>query len=211
MAQTPEGILGAIQGSVGTVTGASWKNVKYIRIRSRKRKGESSADQIDVQLRFSLVQNFLHTMAGLLKLTWGKYAENMTEFNAAFSYNFHNAITGKSPDYVIDFKKALVSRGELPNANGPQATVTGTDVYFTWKDNTGTGTAAATDKAVLVVFCPNLNLTIFSTNVGTRADGSAQIDAVNFQGETVETWVAFLSANGEEASPSLFTGELVIS
>ncbi len=211
MAQIESGILGPVEGSVGTVTGARWKGIHYIRIRSQKRRGESSAKQVDVQLRFSLIQNFLQTMAGLIKLTFKKYAVDMTQFNAAFSYNFHNAITGKSPDYVIEYKKALVSRGELPNANAPQATVTGSVVYFTWQDNSGTGTAAATDNAVLVVFCPNLNLTIYSTNVGTRADGAAQLDAVNFKGETVETWVAFLSADGEDASPSLYTGELQVA
>ena len=117
-------------------------------------------------------------------------------------------ITGTAPDYDIDFQKALVSRGELSNANAPQATVTGTVIYYTWQDNSGTGTAAATDKAVMVVFCRNLNLTIFSTNTGTRADGAAQIDVANFKGETVETWLAFISADTEEVSNSLYTGQL---
>lgn len=211
MAQTPSGILGSVDGSVGTVTGSRWKDIQYIRLRSRRRRGTSSVKQIDVQLRFSLIQNFLHTMSALLRLTFVKYAVNMTEFNAAFSYNFQNAITGTAPDYDIDFQKALVSRGELPNATAPQATVTGSVIYYTWQDNSGSGDAAGTDKAVLVVFCRNLNLTIFSTNNGTRADGAANINAANFAGQTVETWIAFLSANGENASNSLYTGQLTIA
>jgi hypothetical protein len=210
MAQTPSGILGTVDGSVGTVTGSRWKGIDYIRLRSRRRRSTSSVKQIDVQLRFSLIQNFLHTMADLLKLTFKKYAVKMTQFNAAFSYNFKNAITGTAPDYDIDFEKALVSRGELPNALAPQATVTGTIIYYTWQDNSGTGTAAATDVSVLVVFCRNLNVTQFSTNVGTRADGAAQIDVTNFKDQTVETWIAFLSADGESASNSFYTGQLTI-
>jgi len=210
MAQTPSGILGSVDGSVGTVTGSRWKGIDYIRLRSRRRRGTSSEKQIDVQLRFSLIQNFLHTMADLLKLTFKQYAVGMTQFNAAFSYNFKNAITGTAPDYDIDFTKALVSRGELPNATGPQATITGTVIYYTWQDNSGTGSAAGTDKAVLVVFCRNLNLTMFSTNAGTRADAAAQIDVANFKGNSVETWLAFLSADGESASNSLYTGQLTI-
>ncbi len=209
MAQTPSGILGSVDGSVGTVTGSRWKSIDYIRLRSRKRRGTSSAKQIDVQLRFSLIQNFLHTMGTLLKLTFKKYAVNMTEFNAAFSYNFKNAITGTAPDYDIDFQKALVSRGELPNANAPQATVTGTVIFYTWQDNSGMGTAAGTDIAIMVVFCRNLNLTIYNS-AGTRADGAAQIDVVNFKGETVETWLTFFSPDTEEVSNSLYTGELAV-
>jgi uncharacterized protein DUF6266 len=210
MAQTPSGILGPVEGTVGTVTGANWKGISYIRIRSGQRKGSSSVKQIDVQLRFSLIQNFLQTMAGLIKFTFKKYAVKMTELNAAFSYNFRNAITGTSPDYDIDFQKALVSRGELPNATGPQATVTGTVIYYTWQDNSGTGTAGATDIAIMVVFCRNLNLTIYNT-AGIRADGAAQIDVANFKAETVETWLAFFSVDTEEVSNSLYTGQLAIA
>jgi len=148
-------------------------------------------------------------MAGLIKFTFRKYAVEMTELNAAFSYNFRNAIIGTSPDYDIDFQKALVSRGELPNVNTPLATVTGTVIFYTWQDNSGTGTAAGTDIAIMVVFCRNLNLTIYSTT-GTRADGASQIDVANFKGETVETWLAFLSIDTQEVSNSVYTGQLAI-
>jgi hypothetical protein len=53
-----------------------------------------------------------------------------------------------------------VSRGDLPNASAPAATITGTTVHYTWTDNSGSGSALATDEAVLVVHCPALNLTI---------------------------------------------------
>ena len=134
----------------------------------------------------------------------------MTESNAAFSYNYQNALTGIAPDYDIDYKKALVSRGELPNANAAQASVTGTGIYFTWEDNSGTGTAKGTDHAVLVVYCKNLNQSIFAANKAIRQEASATIDAVNFKGETVQTWLSFLSQDGEEASDSIYTGELTL-
>ncbi len=135
----------------------------------------------------------------------------MSEFNAAFSYNFENAVTGKTPDYVIDYENALVSRGELPNATKPGCTVTGSELFFTWTDNSGVGSALPTDQAVLVAFCPNLNLTIFNTNAGVRSDASASLNVGSFSGETIETWIAFITKGGVEASDSLFTGELVVS
>lgn len=211
MGTISKGILGPVSGTVGTVVGGSWKGIHYLRSQASSKKHTSTVDQLDHQLRFSVVVNFLTTMVGLLQLTFKKYAVKMSEFNAALSYNYHNAITGTPPDYKIDFTKALVSRGELPNATAPAATVTGHIVYFTWTDNSGSGTATATDKAVLVVFCPNQNLAQYSTNSAQRSAGAASIDVTNFSGETVETWIAFLSEDGKEASNSIYTGELTIA
>jgi hypothetical protein len=105
----------------------------------------------------------------------------------------------------------MVSRGDLPNATAPAATVTGTTVHYTWTDNSGSGTAAATDQAVLVVYCDELKLTIFNTAAAARSAAAATIDVVNFAGQTVQTWIAFLSEDGKEASSSFFTGELTVS
>ena len=211
MARISKGILGPLSGTVGTVIGGSWKGIAYLRSQPSGKRSTSTADQIDHQLKFSLIINFVQTMTALVQLTFKKYAIKMSEFNAAFSYNFHNAITGLAPDYEIDFSKALTSRGDLPNATAPAVTATGNMLYFTWTDNSGAGDAAATDKAVLVVFCRNLNQTIFTTNIGVRSAGAATLNAASFAGQTVETWISFLSADEKEASNSFFTGQLILS
>lgn len=211
MGTISKGILGPVSGTVGTVIGGSWKGIAYLRSQPSKRKRNPTVDQLDHQLKFSVVVNFIQTMTDLLQLTFKKYAIKMSQYNAAFSYNYHNAITGASPDYAIDFTKALVSRGELPNATAPAATVTGKTVFFTWTDNSGAGSAAATDKAVLAVFCPNLNLAQYSTNSAERSAGAASIDVTGFSGQTIETWIAFLSEDGKEAANSIYTGELTVS
>ncbi len=208
MGRIRKGILGPVSGTVGTVIGSSWKSIAYLRSQPIGKKQTSTADQIDQQLKFSIVMNFVQTMTPLVQLTFKKYANKMSEFNAAFSYNFHNAIAGVSPDYEINFSKALVSRGDLPNATSPAATVTGNTIYFTWTDNSGQGKAAATDKAVVVAFCPNLNLTLFNAEAATRSAGAASLNLSNFAGQTVQTWIAFLSEDGLEAANSIFTGEL---
>ena len=208
MGRIQKGILGPVSGTVGTVIGGSWKGVTYLRSQPISKKHTPTADQLDHQLKFSVVLNFVHTMLGLVQLTFKKYAIKMSEFNAAFSYNYNNAVTGKTPDYEIDFSKALVSRGNLPNATAPAATLTNNTVFFTWTDNSGTGEAASKDKAVFAAFCPNLNLILFSTTAAVRADGAGVLDVTNFAGEAIQTWIAFLSENGLEASNSVYTGAL---
>jgi hypothetical protein len=210
MARLRQGILGPVSGSVGTIVGASWKDIDYIRSKSSRPKGDPTAAQLDNQYKFSAVINFVSTMTELLQQTFSKYAVGMSESNAAFSYNYANAITGTSPDYDIDYTNALVSRGDLANATGIAATVTNKTLHFTWTDNSGLGLAAPTDKAVLVAYCKNYNLTVYSIGAAVRSAMAAMLDVSNFTGFAVETWIAFLSEDGINASNSIYTGELTV-
>ncbi len=211
MGRFSKGMLGPVSGTVGPVVGSSWKNVAYMRSQPLVKKRTSTADQIDHQLRFSIVINFVNALTPIIQLTFKKYAVRMSQNNAAVSYNYNNAVTGKAPDYVIDYTKALVSRGDLPNATAPAATVTGGQVYFTWKDNSQVLGTNPLDQAVLVAFCPGLNQAISTNSDGTRNSGSATLDVSPFAGQTIETWIAFITVDGEDASNSFYTGELVVS
>lgn len=210
MARLRQGILGPVSGSVGTIVGASWKDIDYIRSKSSGSRGEPTPAQLDNQLKFSLLMDFISTMTELLNQTFSRYAINMSESNAAFAYNYHNAISGTSPNYTIDYANALVSRGDLANAAGVAASVTNKTIHFTWTDNSGLGLAAATDKAVLVAYCRNYDLTVFSIGSATRSAQAATLDVTNFNGFPVETWIAFLSNDGLNASNSIHTGQLTV-
>ena len=70
--------------------------------------------------------------------------------------------------------------------------------------------AAATDKAVLVAYCKNYNLTVYSTARTTRSAKAGIIGCIKLSGFTVETWIAFLSEDGITASNSIYTGELTV-
>lgn len=210
MARIRQGILGPVSGSVGTIVGASWKDIDYIRSKSSRPRGEPTPAQLDNQLKFSVLMSFISTMTELVNQTFSKYAVDMSESNAAFAYNYRNAISGTSPNYVIDYGNALVSRGDLANATGVAATVTGGQLHFTWTDNTGLGLAAATDKAVLVAYCKNYDLTVYSIGAAVRSTQAGTLDVANFNGFSVETWIAFLSDDGLNAANSIYTGTLTV-
>ena len=210
MGKIEKGILGPISGTVGTVVGSRWKGIDYIRSKSSGKRS-ASVKQLDQQFKFSVAINFVSTMTDLLDMTFKNYAVKKTESNAALSYTLLNAITGTSPDYQIDFAKALVSHGKLPNATAPGATVTNKAIHFTWTDNSGSGKAGATDKAVLVAYCKNYNQTVFSTEAAVRSAGAAVLDVSNFAGFEAEVWIAFLSADGVDASNSIYLGALMVS
>lgn len=205
-----KGILGGFSGKVGPVVGSSWKGIDVMRSMPNKKKGTSSVAQLDQQLKFSIGMQFMQPMTELVNVTFNNYATDQTAFNAAFSYTLKNAIAGKTPDYVIDYSKALLSKGTLPNATAPAASATNKAVFFTWTDNSGIGNAAATDSAIMVIYCKELNAAIFTWKGGMRSDSAAQLDVSGFTGKTVATWLGFLSANGSDVADSIYTGEVLV-
>lgn len=206
-----KGILGGFSGKVGTVIGGNWKGIDYMRSKSSKRNFTPSQKQLEQQLKFALMMRFLQPMAGLLAESFHDFAIRKTGINAAFAYNFKEAITGVFPDYAIDYSKALVSRGNLPNVLGP-AVISGAGSILTWSwtDNLST-TADPNDKAILVAFCPSTKQAIFSTATGKRSDLTADLNVLTFSGKQVETYIGFLSAETDNASNSIFTGEVLVS
>lgn len=210
MARISKGILGPLSGTVGPVVGSTWKGISYIRSASSKRSGSSTAAQIEQQLKFSLIIHFLQTFTSLLELTFKKYAIQMTAFNAAFAYNIREAITGISPDFEVDYQKALLSRGDLPNASGPAVTATANMLHYTWTDNSGTGLAYAADKAIFIAFCPAMNISIFTIGNAQRDAGAGTLNLASFAGQTVETWISFITENDKEAANSFYTGQITL-
>lgn len=207
-----KGILGGFSGAVGPIVGSSWKGISYMKSLPAKKLNTSSVAQIEQQLKFSLIIHFLQTFTALLELTFKSYANEMTAFNSVFSYNIKNAVTGISPDFVVDYPNALVSRGNLPNAIGPTATAgLGGTIVFAWADNSGTGNALPTDNAVLAIYCESMSNSIYTTGNTTRSELTETLDVAAFRGKVVQTWIAFISENGLEASNSFYTGQLTVS
>jgi hypothetical protein len=98
----------------------------------------------------------------------------------------------------------------MPNAINPSAVAAaGGIVNFSWTNNAGAGKAQATDKPVLVVYCTDLQQSIY--DIG--ADRSVETSALNvaaFSGLKVETWIGFISETGKEVATSIFTGEVTV-
>lgn len=207
-----KGILGGFSGTVGTVIGGSWKGITYMRSQPARRTSNPSEAQLLQQAKFRLAMRFVTSLSGLFVISFRQYANRMTGINSAFSYLLKNAITGTYPSYTIDYSKVLISRGDLPNAENPTAAaVAGSIINFTWTNNTGTGKASNDDTAILVVYCPALHLALYTTNGAARSSGSQAYNAAVFEGEQVETWVGFISANGREIASSIYTGQLTVT
>jgi len=206
-----KGILGGFSGTVGNVVGGNWKGIDYMRSQSSKRTTANTPAQLSQQAKFAVAIKFVRSMSGLLMISFRNNAIQMTGINNALSYTLKNAITGVYPAYSIDYSTALVTRGDLPNVVSPTAVASAASIVtFNWTDNTGLGKAKATDKAMLVVYCPSLNQSVYTTGSAARSAGTDAITASHFKGLAVETFIGFISDDGKDITNSIYTGSVTV-
>lgn len=206
-----KGILGPVSGTVGNVIGGTWKGISYLRSQSSARRTTFSQAQLEQQAKFSLVIKFLQPFTPLLSVSFRDYAVKMSGFNNAMRYTLKNAVIGTYPVFEIDYSLVLLSRGDLPNALNPTATSTVAGVvHFAWTDNSGVGKAAATDKSILIVYCPSRNQCIFTTTGDERNEGQENLTVTSFAGLQVETYLGFISADGKSIASSIYTGAVTV-
>jgi len=206
-----KGILGGFSGKGGNVIGSTWKGIDYMRSKPGARTGTFSSAQKEQQAKFAVAIRFVSTMSALFMVSF-RDAIRKTGINSAFSWVLKNAITGIFPVYSIDFPNVLVSRGDLPNALAPSALAAPNSlITYSWTDNSGVGIAKATDKAILVVFCPAMNLCIYTTGSALRSAITDTLDVSTFSGKVVETYIGFISDEGRNVANSLYTGQLTVS
>ena len=146
---------------------------------------------------------------GFFTKTFPAYGHSGTGFNRATSAIMNLAIVGTYPDTAIDYKQVLTSKGPLPGAVNASAIVsTDENILFHWEDNTGTGTAKANDKVVVVAYLPALKQSFFTIGAAMRKDGQAWLKIKNMSHETAETWIGFLSNDEEDAADSVYCGRV---
>lgn len=208
MGTIKQGILGGFSGKVGTVIGGSWKGISYMRSQAQSIKNPRTEAQMEQRSKFALTLAFLKPITAYVRTGFKNYANKQTEFNAAMSYTCLNAVTGTYPDYALDYSLALVSRGTLTPIENAAATTSAGKINFTWTDNSGNGSALATDLAMPLVFNKDKGEAVYNTAAATRADGTAELNLpANWMGDKVEVYLGFVSADGKTVANSVYLGE----
>jgi len=213
MGKIRKGILGGFSGTVGTVVGANWRGIAYMRSLPQKVKNPKTLGQRTQRNKFAVTLAFLQPLTGFLRVGWKLYAYKRTPFNAAMSYTIANAITGTYPNFTIDASQVLVSRGALSPASNANASPTpGGNISITWQNNSGSTTANEDDKALIAIINQNKGEAVFDT-AGTRRDSTNQnmTMPMSWVGEQVNVYLGFISADEKQVSNSVYLGQITVS
>jgi hypothetical protein len=208
MGKIAQGILGGLSGKVGNIIGGSWKGIDYIRIKPSSVANPRTEGQVNQRNKFRATLEYLQPNKAFLKIGYKSFATKKTEFNAAMSYVLNNAIGGIAPNFTIDYSLALLSRGSLSSVlYGTTDLTTAGQVRFDWGDNSAEGNANATDKAMVLVYNPSKKESISILDGADRTTGSQVVTIPNtYAGDTVELFMAFVSADGTQVSNSVYLG-----
>jgi hypothetical protein len=211
MATYQNGIMGTFSGNIGTVTGASWKKKPYMRSKSRKTRKKASPAQLAVRAKFKLLGSFIASIGGFINITFKDDCIPATARNMAFTCNHIHAVTGDYPDLYLDFSQVLVSRGSLHNANNCKITpgINGS-VIFEWTDNSGGPLANPDDRAILLIYCPEMKSSVYTMQGAARSNGRDIFHVPGFTGKTIHTWMAFISSDKKYIASSIYTGEIMV-
>lgn len=211
MGRSSKGILGNVSGTIGTVVGAKWRGKSYLRSKPDVKKNAKRSDtQLAQQAKFSLARNFLQGMKDLLEIGFKTTAIGLTGQNKALGHMLKKAITGTYPDFVIAYNKVLISEGTLLNAFDAKAVAAKETIQFSWTNNAGTSNAQASDTILMAAYCPEFNCTVYRIGAD-RSTGTDSLQMPGFSGKVVHSWVSFISADGNEITTSLYTGELTVA
>ena len=208
MGKISQGILGGLSGKVGNIVGGSWKGIDYIRIKPSSVANPRTEGQVNQRNKFTITLEYLQATKDFIKIGYKAFATKKTEFNAAMSYVLNNAVGGIAPNFTIDYSLALLSRGPLSGVLNPTTDLTTAgQVSFDWDDNSAEGNANVTDKAMVLVYNPSKKESISILDGADRTVGSQMVTIPNtYAGDTVELFMAFVSADGTQVSNSVYLG-----
>ncbi len=213
MGSYSKGILGPFRGKVGAVIGYSWRGKDLMRGLPKESTTTATAAQLEQRAKFSTVIKFLTPIKSILSAYFGKEQKAKSPFNLATGYHLNEALLpGPDDTWLIDYPKVLISRGDLRGVDNPAVAARGVgELELTWTDNSGQGSADATDVLVAVVYCTEMNEFVQFNPAATRADATTTLAIPAYlSGSLAEVWVTFVTANGNLAAISSYAGSVTV-
>lgn len=151
---------------------------------------------------------FLQPNLNFIKIGYKNYAVKKSQFNSGISFILNNAIIGVSPDFVIDYSLALLSRGSLSPALNPVFNLTTPgQAQFSWDDNSNEGSALLTDKIIVVAYNQLKRESVLIIDGAVRTNLLQTIIIPNsYAGDDLQLFISFMNAEETQLSNSIYIG-----
>lgn len=204
-----KGILGPFSGKVGTVVGTSWRGKDIMRSLPKRTNRTATEIQQLQRDKFTFVSEFLTPMDPVLTKYFGSGSGEQTRRNQAMSYHMKEAVSYTEPDFEILYNKVQISKGDLLGVqNATVASPTVSEVVFNWEDNSGQGSAKATDRLIVVLYAPESGLYHLLLDAATRNERNVTLTLPDYlSGQLLQSWITFASADDKSYATSIYMGE----
>ena len=215
MATYHQGANGAFSGKAGSVVGANWRSIGYLRGLARFKTKSNSPKQAAQRMRFGMGVSFLQPMKAVLRAGFNdrKRGRN-TGFNQGLQHFLSNAVTGEYPDLEINYAGVALSKGALEKLIGLSlASDDPNTLSLAWMNlhDPQSETAFADDTVITVLY--NKTEDLFTTNrSASRQDEGLQLELPPaFSGHEFHVWVFTQHREGVEVSTCQYAGTVVLA
>jgi hypothetical protein len=131
---------------------------------------------------------------------------NQNGFNTAIKNNLR-VVKGTFPKMEIAFDQIMVSKGSLKPVENWKVTPTRAGLEYTWDKDPQMAWPDSTDQVMLLAYFPKQEKAFHTLFGNTRSSGSDVLEIpLSLQGERMETYMAFISADRKRMSDSIYTG-----
>jgi hypothetical protein len=136
-------------------------------------------------------------------------AARKSAHNMATSYNTKSATTGEYPEIVMDYSKAMSSRGDLMQPLDPQVELLAGKLRFTWQNQPDLEYTNRKDQIMMLAYFPDSHEASIDIYGAQRAAGEDFLPFENKRQNTrMEVYMAFVSSDRESASDTIYLGTI---
>jgi len=211
MAKFNEGINGPFQGKVGTVIGATWKGIPYMRSLPQKRTSPPTARELANRKKWALSQQWLQPVQDFVRIGFKGYSPKSEGFIAAKSYLLKNALAGEGETLAVDPARVKLSWGDLPWPDNFQMTrLAGGLLQFTWSPKLYDDIAHPGDQIMMLGYNLEKNAVIENLYGQVRKNGSDVLDLKAIIPGTFHIYAAFVAHDRSRQSNSAYMGAVEI-
>ncbi len=209
MAELVPGVIGSVSGKVGTVIGAKWRDIYYLKGLPSSKKKQQSGDTVNC-IRLAKIYDFLSKVSpmveeGFKHLNTGR----ASAFNLAMKANMR-AFKGDSTD--LDFASIVLSAGSLTGAIAPVLSFEPPDcLVISWADLGDSYNQAPSDRASILFYNSDKDMMVTSAGEVCRGDLKAGIlIPASFGGDHLHGYIYFTNAAGTKNSRSIYLGGFTV-
>ena len=207
MGKIKQGILGGFKGKVGTVIGASWNGISYMRGLAQSHKNPKTAAQLKQRNFFKEVQDLV-----------GQLSDEQLAFlypNSVKGMSRRNLLTKQLSDYPIETEEGkhadladIVSLGNAPTADLPDVTITASRsaVTISWNADNAWRSQHADEYPTICVFNvtqKKIFLVHSTVMVGASGSQSFSVESDAF-GIGSSEFNGFMLSTGATTAPHFF-------
>lgn len=170
---------------------------------------EPTEPQLITRLTTKLSSQLISRMLDFINVGFGAMAKETQDnaFNQAVKFNKKSIIKGSYPDLEIAYDALVVSKGPLKGAENWQVTPVAHGLHYSWATDPDMPWPEVTDQVMTLAYFPLKEKVVFNLFGKSRAAGSDVLEIPpSLQGEYMETYMSFITADRTQVADSTYTG-----